>query len=624
MAKCPFAEQRPISGTSGSYTGGVFKIVHHTTEGGSADGAFAAFKSNKSDPHFTVDASKIYQHIDTDTAARSLRNAPGGVQTNRDRAVQIEVVGFAGKAKNKATLKNLARLCRWLEQTHDVPLVWPAGLPKPPKNGQDPGGHVRSVDAWAKGGHFGHCHVPENTHWDPAYTRTEVEYVMTARFDAAGKLTNAQDPAVLALQNQPMAMDGDETFEIMADHDDVGETVGSNVEPVNVREKPKTRVESVNVAVSEQPTVVAPRPEPGVGLCLSGGGYRAMLFHVGSLWRLYEAGQLYTVQRISSVSGGSITSAVLALAWKYLAFDGDPVPFEARVAKPIRTLASRTLDAEAIIGGILVPGSIGERVAEAYDKYLFHGATLQDLPDTPRFVINATNVQSGVLWRFSKPYMGDYRVGRIENPGFSLARAVAASSAFPPVLSPLTIELHPSTFKPGSGTGLDHPPFTSDVVLADGGVYDNLGLETVWKRYATVLVSDAGAKIKPEEEPKQDWPRHAYRVLDLIDNQVRSLRKRALIASYQAKSDDPGKRLGTYWGIGTPYDHYSGRALGLSCKPARTQELAEVATRLKRLDDELQERLINWGYAVTDAALRTYFDPKLKKPKGFPYPKSGV
>ncbi|EJN22768.1 putative esterase of the alpha-beta hydrolase superfamily [Pseudomonas sp. GM78] len=611
MAKCPFAEQRPITGTSGSYTGGVFKIVHHTTEGGSAEGAFTAFKSNRSDPHFTVDASKIYQHIDTDTAARSLRNAEGGVQTNRDRALQIEVVGFAGKPKNKATLKNLARLCRWLEQIHDVPLVWPAGLPKPAKNGKDPGGHLRSTENWAKGGHFGHCHVPENTHWDPAYTKTEVEYLMAAKFDAAGKLTNAQDPAVVALENQPMAIDGDTTFEIMADHADVGEAPTRNVQPVNV-------------ALSEQPEPAARRPESGAGLCLSGGGYRAMLFHVGSLWRLYESGQLFGLQRISSVSGGSITSAVLALAWKHLPFDGARAPFEARVVGPIRELARRTLDAEAIIGGILLPGSIGDKVAAAYDKYLFHGETLQALPDTPRFVINATNVQSGVLWRFSKPYMGDYRVGRIENPDFSIARAVAASSAFPPVLSPLTIELHPAAFKPGSGDDMQRPPFTSDVVLADGGVYDNLGLETVWKRYETVLVSDAGAKIKPEEEPKHDWPRHAYRVLDLIDNQVRSLRKHALIASYQAKPDDAGKRLGTYWGIGTPYDHYSGRALTLSCKPARTQELAGIATRLKRLDEELQERLINWGYAVTDAALRTYVDPQLNKPNAFPYPDSGV
>ena len=49
-------------------------------------------------------------------------------------------------------------------------------------------------------------------------------------------------------------------------------------------------------------------PRPGIGVCFSGGGYRAMIFHLGALWRLYEAGLLRTVDRISSVSGGSITA----------------------------------------------------------------------------------------------------------------------------------------------------------------------------------------------------------------------------------------------------------------------------------------------------------------------------
>ena len=57
------------------------------------------------------------------------------------------------------------------------------------------------------------------------------------------------------------------------------------------------------------------RIEDGIALCLSGGGYRAMVFHVGALWRLNEAGLLRKLNRISSVSGGSITSAALALHW---------------------------------------------------------------------------------------------------------------------------------------------------------------------------------------------------------------------------------------------------------------------------------------------------------------------
>jgi NTE family protein len=277
-------------------------------------------------------------------------------------------------------------------------------------------------------------------------------------------------------------------------------------------------------------------PEPGMALCLSGGGYRAMVFHIGSLWRLYEAGLLGGVKRISSVSGGSITAGLLALKWNKLSFDPARLlsDFVGEVVAPLRALASRTIDAEAFILGLALPGRVSDRVAAAYKEYLFGTATLQDLPDTPRFVINATNVQSGALWRFMKPYMRDYRVGEVRKPTVALSQAVAASSAFPPVLSPVEIVLDPNAFTPNTGMDLQRTPFTSNVILSDGGVYDNLGLETAWKRYDTILVSDAGGKLKAEEEPKSDWARHAYRVLDLVDNQVRSLRKRQVIDSFQS------------------------------------------------------------------------------------------
>jgi NTE family protein len=360
--------------------------------------------------------------------------------------------------------------------------------------------------------------------------------------------------------------------------------------------------------------------EPGMALCLSGGGYRAMVFHVGVLWRLYEAGLLGGIKRISSVSGGSITAGLLALKWRDLSF----VPanlardFVPRVVEPLRTMASETIDADAIVLGGLLPGRISDRVAAAYDATLFNGATLQDLPDEPRFVINATNVQSSVLWRFMKPYMRDYRVGEVKKPTVPLAQAVAASSAFPPVLSPFELRLDPDAFTPNSGTDLQRRPFTSRVILTDGGVYDNLGLETAWKRHQTVLVSDAGGKTQAEEEPHADWARHAYRVLDLVDNQVRALRKRQVIDSFKS-----GARKGAYWGIRTNIADYQ-LADALACPFDRTLALAETPTRLKRMDDGLQERLINWGYAVCDAALRKHVDPTLAKPRGFPYPNARV
>jgi NTE family protein len=349
------------------------------------------------------------------------------------------------------------------------------------------------------------------------------------------------------------------------------------------------------------------RPEPGIALCLSGGGYRAMIFHLGTLWRLNQSGILRKLKRISSVSGGSITAGVLGLHWKQLQWDAQGVAINLgeKVIDPVQSLARKTIDAESIIIGMLTPGSISQKVTRAYDDALFHGATLQDLPsdhEGPRFVINATNVQSGALWRFSKPYMADYLVGRVMNPRVSLALAVAASSAFPPVLSPAVLKVNPADFVPDPKCPLQREPFTTEVVLSDGGVYDNLGLETAWKRLRTVLVSDGGGKLAPEAEPKHDWGRHAVRVLNVIDNQVRSLRKRQLIAAYQDPND---QHDGGYWGIRTEISNYR-LPDALPCPADRTLALAETPTRLKRLEPDRQERLINWGYAVCDAALRAH------------------
>ena len=346
-----------------------------------------------------------------------------------------------------------------------------------------------------------------------------------------------------------------------------------------------------------------------------------MVFHIGAVWRLYETGLLKTLQRISSVSGGSITAGMLALKWNKLitAAAPDCAVFLREFVTPLRELAGETIDAELIVLGIVLPGKISDRIVAAYDNHVFHGATLQDLPDEPDFVINATNVQSGALWRFMKRYMADYRVGMVRAPTIPLAQAVAASSAFPPVLSPLVMRLDPDSVQATAGADLNYKPFTSKVVLSDGGVYDNLGLETAWKRYDSILVSDGGGKLEAEEEPKSDWAQHSYRVLNLIDNQVRSLRKRQVINSYKADPQDANYRKGAYWGIRTNIADY-GLSDALDCPHDRTLALAATPTRLKRMDDRLQERLINWGYAVCDAALRRHVDAGLTPGAAFPYP----
>jgi NTE family protein len=354
-------------------------------------------------------------------------------------------------------------------------------------------------------------------------------------------------------------------------------------------------------------------PTDGVALCLSGGGYRAMLFHVGVVWRLHDAGWLSRLDRISSVSGGSITAGALALAWPRLEAEG----LERAFVTPIRELAGRTVDATSVIAGALTPDTISERVAKAYRRHLFGDATLQDLPDAPRFVINATSVQSGALFRFSKPYMADWRVGRVNAPTVPLADAVAASSAFPPVLSPFELDLRDAEWVDEDGNDLGFGEYRERAVLSDGGVYDNLGLETAW-HYRTVLVSDAGGQMAPEPDPDHDWGRHLFRVLGVIDNQVRNLRKRQAVQAYI-----DGERKGAYWGIRSDIADF-GLADALPAPHDATFALATLSTRLARLDGVVQERLVNWGYAAADAGLRRHVDTALPRPADFPYPAAGV
>jgi NTE family protein len=360
-------------------------------------------------------------------------------------------------------------------------------------------------------------------------------------------------------------------------------------------------------------------PRTGTGLCLSGGGYRAMLFHIGGLIRLNEAGMLRSLDRISSVSGGSITSAVLALAWRDLDFGPDGVARRLTqcVVDPLREMATRSIDKSSILGGVLLPRrTIAETVARAYDKHLFHGATLRSLPSDdkgPRFVINATNVQTGKLFRFSRPYEGDYTVGLWRDPVTNVADAVAASSAFPPVLSPHTIR--PSgTFDPETAGEHQGASFRERVWLSDGGVYDNLGLETSWKRCRRILVSDGGGQLDAEPGPKRDWARHGIRVLEVIDSQVRALRKRQLVDCYQRDL-----RVGTYWGIRSEVaDYHLEDAVAIpDVDVARARS---VKTGLSRLDDATQRSLINWGYVIADTALRRWVDSTLPRPSRLPIP----
>jgi NTE family protein len=124
--------------------------------------------------------------------------------------------------------------------------------------------------------------------------------------------------------------------------------------------------------------------------------------------------------------------------------------------------------------------------------------------------------------------------------------------------------------------------------------------------------------MPPDPEPAVDWPRHMLRVLKVIDNQVRALRKRQVIEGFER-----GDRDGVYLGIRSDVASYE-EPDALAAPHELTLALAEIPTRLERMEPPVQERLINWGYAICDAGLRKHMEPGLPACEALPYPDSGL
>src|SRR5438067_6192845 len=168
MAWYPGADLSVPGSNAGQYTGGPAKGVLHTTEGPTGSGAIGAFKNTGSWPHFLVDYSgHVWQFIDTSLAARALQHPSGTVETNRDHAIQIEIVGFASQPSGHPTAQwdALKSLMRWIEHAEGVQ---PIGPRRAFANAYGQSWLRFTSSLWDNfNGWCGHCHVPNNDHWDP-------------------------------------------------------------------------------------------------------------------------------------------------------------------------------------------------------------------------------------------------------------------------------------------------------------------------------------------------------------------------------------------------------------------------------------------------------------------------
>ena len=346
-------------------------------------------------------------------------------------------------------------------------------------------------------------------------------------------------------------------------------------------------------------------PAKRMALCLSGGGFRAALFHLGALRRLNELGLLGRIDTISSVSGGSILAAHLASTMKRWPRPGESfAEWETEVAMPFRDFVSSNLRTPALLRRLWrwKRSAAVEALADLYRKRLTP-MTMGELPERPRFVFCATDMAYGAPWRFTREWMGDGRVGYARTPeDLPVATAVAASSCFPPAFNPLPIETRPDWFtRPGSAPKDDEWRSLTDggLTLSDGGLYDNLGLDVAWHGHATILMSDGGAPFDPT--PDRGLFKRLGRYLEIQGKQGWDARIQRFNDAYHRKA-----RQGAYWLVG--------QASRGGYPPELVDDtISEVRTDLDAFSAAEVQVLENHGYALAQSKL-VRFAPQLLPP----------
>ncbi|CAM3737802.1 patatin-like phospholipase family protein [Polynucleobacter brandtiae] len=312
-------------------------------------------------------------------------------------------------------------------------------------------------------------------------------------------------------------------------------------------------------------------------LAFSGGGTRSAAFSYGVLEALRrtqlrnaqgeQVRLLDSVDIITSVSGGSFTALAYRLYGEKLFEE-----YETRFLK-------RDIQGE-LIGRALNPitwpklvssgWNRSEMAADLYDEILFNGATFADFKNTKGPVVapSATDITSGSRFLFSQT---DFDILCSDMSSMRIARAAAASSAVPVLLSPITLNNYsgqcpspnsewlnyftktPNPSRAASRTlervkeleGLSQEPYLH---LVDGGVSDNLGLRGVLDFiYQLEALQESGADTKLNE---------LKRIVVVVVNALSNPK------TTWAESESPPSSISVLLqASGVPIDHYSGEQI---------------------------------------------------------------
>lgn len=381
-----------------------------------------------------------------------------------------------------------------------------------------------------------------------------------------------------------------------------------------------------------------------IGLALSGGGSRAIAFHLGCLRALRDIGILNQVTTISSVSGGSVLAAL------YCQTPGDFDEFEAKTRRLLQrgfmrstfwmAISSKEGLKSLMIGTAIAVdrlvaffvrhclrlvglrrlirapwlrespirrGSSRTTILRRVFSALFDHQTLPQLrQDRPKLIIVACELQTKSAFYFAADGVGSWQLGVTAPDDIEVANAVAASAAFP-LLLPALDEVMAFT---KDGVTSRHR-----VILTDGGVYDNLALAPLWPgrdpavslhvdHYPRIIACRAGYALKRTSAPSFFFTRmsavfegvHA-RAQNLTMNRIFDLKRagdvEAFLIPYLSQKDDlltvPGSDLIT------------------------AEQVADYPTDFSAMSQEWVDKLVVRGEQVTRALVAQYWSEPTKE-----------
>lgn len=296
-----------------------------------------------------------------------------------------------------------------------------------------------------------------------------------------------------------------------------------------------------------------------IGVSLSGGGYRATVYHLGTLKKLRELDILKDIDIISTNSGGSITGATYGL------YGNDFDTFENKIINGVQQSVIRGIISSwqfmlvvlysliwistvvyllstshewasivLLILGIVVflnfqfyllpISKLNERM---YNKIFFNGKELSEMTSPVKLAINATNLETGRLFTFSNNSMGDSFYNypkkgstiKFTSNKFPIARAVAASTCVPFAFTP--IKITKEFYNNPADLARANPR------LVDGGVYDNQVAHKITQTNSNygsdvVIISDAGTSFSYQHSYRNTFTM-LVRTSEIFMNRIKNL-----------------------------------------------------------------------------------------------------